>query len=370
MPCATKIWAAGVQASPAAQWLGVAGDRQGRVAVREDMTLAEEPNIYVLGDTAAFTPTGAERPLPGIAPVAKQAGQHTARALIARIEGRTPPKFMYRHYGNLATIGRKAAVADFGWTQLKGTFAWFVWGIAHVYFLVGHRNRFAVLVDWLWSYITYQRGVRLITGGPRKHKRLSWWKKCRRDCMNTKKARKLNLAMQGGGSHGAFGWGVLDRLLEDGRFELDGVSATSAGAMNAAVYAYGKMTGGPEQARALLEQFWSKVSETGRRLSPVRRTLFDDWMTMIGVRESVSYVMFDAMTRVLSPYQLNPFNYHPLRTILEETIDFEQLRQCTCTQLSIAATNVKTGGVRIFRNGRSRPTQSSRPPACPCCSKR
>ncbi|TXG85257.1 MAG: patatin-like phospholipase family protein [Sphingomonadales bacterium] len=169
--------------------------------------------------------------------------------------------------------------------------------------------------------------------------------------MNTKKARKLNLAMQGGGSHGAFGWGVLDRLLEDGRFELDGVSATSAGAMNAAVYAYGKMTGGPEQARALLEQFWSKVSETGRRLSPVRRTLFDDWMTMIGVRESVSYVMFDAMTRVLSPYQLNPFNYHPLRTILEETIDFEQLRQCTCTQLSIAATNVKTGGVRIFRNG-------------------
>lgn len=171
MPCATKIWAAGVQASPAAQWLGVAGDRQGRVAVREDMTLAEEPNIYVLGDTAAFTPTGAERPLPGIAPVAKQAGQHTARALIARIEGRTPPKFMHRHYGNLATIGRKAAVADFGWTQLKGTFAWFVWGIAHVYFLVGHRNRFAVLVDWLWSYITYQRGVRLITGGPRKHKK-------------------------------------------------------------------------------------------------------------------------------------------------------------------------------------------------------
>lgn len=170
MPCATKIWAAGVQASPAARWLGVMPDRQGRVAVQEDMTLAGDPNIYVLGDTAAFTPMGAERPLPGIAPVAKQAGEHTARALIARIEGRTPQTFMYRHYGNLATIGRKAAVADFGWIQLKGTMAWFVWGIAHVYFLVGHRNRFAVLVDWFWSYITYQRGVRLITGGPRQQK--------------------------------------------------------------------------------------------------------------------------------------------------------------------------------------------------------
>lgn len=168
--------------------------------------------------------------------------------------------------------------------------------------------------------------------------------------MTAKKTKKLNIAMQGGGSHGAFGWGVLDRLLEDGRFELDGVSATSAGAMNAAVYAYGNMTGGREHARELLEKFWLKVSETGQRISPVRRTMFDDWMTMIGVRESVSYVMFDAMTRVLSPYQLNPFNYHPLRTILEETVDFDTLRQCTCTRLSIAATNVKTGGVRIFRN--------------------
>ncbi len=171
MPCATKIWAAGVQASPAAQWLGVTPDRQGRVPVEADLTLSGEPNIYVLGDTAAFTPVGAERPLPGIAPVAKQAGQHTARALIARIEGQSPPAFQYRHYGNLATIGRKAAVADFGKIRLKGAMAWFVWGIAHVYFLVGYRNRFAVLVDWMWSYITYQRGVRLITGGPRKHKK-------------------------------------------------------------------------------------------------------------------------------------------------------------------------------------------------------
>lgn len=160
--------------------------------------------------------------------------------------------------------------------------------------------------------------------------------------------RPLNLAMQGGGSHGAFGWGILDRLLEDGRFRIDGVSATSAGAMNASVYAYGNLTGGPEAARELLEKFWRKVSEVGERMSPVRRTPFDQWTSMLGIKESVSYVLFDAVTRVLSPYQLNPFNYHPLRMVLEELVDFQALRHCKSINLSVSATNVKTSAVRIF----------------------
>jgi len=160
----TLIWAAGVAASPAAAWLGIAPARGGRVPVTSDLSLPGNPEIFVIGDTAQVEGRGGQ-PLPGVAPVAKQEGAYVARVIAARIAGKRPPApFRYRNLGNLATIGRKEAVVDFGRLQLTGRFAWLVWGLAHIYFLIGFRNRMAVAVDWLWSYLTYQRGARLITG--------------------------------------------------------------------------------------------------------------------------------------------------------------------------------------------------------------
>jgi len=159
----TLIWAAGVTASPAAKWLGVEPGRGGRVAVTADLSLPNHSEIFVIGDTAQVE--GPDGALPGVAPVAKQEGAYVARVIAARIAGkRPPPPFRYRNLGNLATIGRREAVVDFGQLQLTGRFAWLVWGLAHIYFLIGFRNRTAVAVDWLWSYLTYQRGARLITG--------------------------------------------------------------------------------------------------------------------------------------------------------------------------------------------------------------
>jgi NADH dehydrogenase len=133
------------------------------VPVGVDLTLSGRPEIFVIGDTAqAAGPSG---PLPGVAPVAKQQGAYVARVIAARLAGKPPPRpFRYRDFGNLATIGRHQAVVDFGWLRLTGRLAWLAWGVAHIYFLIGFRNRLAVAVDWLWSYITYQRGARLITG--------------------------------------------------------------------------------------------------------------------------------------------------------------------------------------------------------------
>ena len=160
----TLIWAAGVAASPAAAWLGIATARGGRVPVMSDLSLPGNPEIFVIGDTAQVEGPGGQ-PLPGVAPVAKQEGAYVARVIAARIAGkRAPAPFRYRNLGNLATIGRKEAVVDFGRLQLTGRIAWLVWGLAHIYFLIGFRNRTAVAVDWLWSYLTYQRGARLITG--------------------------------------------------------------------------------------------------------------------------------------------------------------------------------------------------------------
>ena len=159
----TLIWAAGVAASPAARWLGVTAGRGGRIAVGADLTLPGHPEIFVIGDTAEVA--GPEGPLPGIAPVAKQQGAYVARVIVARLARKpTPRPFRYRSLGNLATIGRREAVVDFGWLRLTGRIAWLVWGAAHIYFLIGFRNRIAVAIDWLWSYLTYQRGARLITG--------------------------------------------------------------------------------------------------------------------------------------------------------------------------------------------------------------
>ncbi len=160
----TVIWAAGVAASAAAKWLGAAKDRAGRVIVNPDLTVPAHPEIFVIGDTAAVQEADG-KPVPGIAPAAKQMGSYAANAIRARIRRQPTPKpFAYRHAGNLATIGRKSAVVDFGWIKFSGLLAWLLWGAAHVYFLIGFRNRLAVMIDWFWAYVSYNRGSRLITG--------------------------------------------------------------------------------------------------------------------------------------------------------------------------------------------------------------
>ena len=162
----TVLWAAGVTASPAAQWLGVAGDAAGRVEVGPDLSVPGLDRIFVLGDTAASRAWNGAA-VPGLAPAARQGGQYVATVIRAAVEGRSPPPpFRYRHYGSLATIGRKAAVADFGAVKLWGAPAWWLWGAVHVGFLVGVRNRVATMLNWLWAYVTFGSGIRLITGDP------------------------------------------------------------------------------------------------------------------------------------------------------------------------------------------------------------
>ncbi len=160
----TVIWAAGVKASPAADWLGLEGDRAGRVRVGPDLKPLNTENIFVIGDTAlAHDAAGA--PLPGIAPVAKQQGAYVADVIKAQVAGKARPgSFRYRDRGQLATIGRKAAVITFRRLRLKGWLAWWIWGVAHIYFLISLRNRLIVATQWLWSYVTFERGARLITG--------------------------------------------------------------------------------------------------------------------------------------------------------------------------------------------------------------
>ncbi len=161
---ATVIWAAGVTASPAAAWLAVAGDRVGRVVVGPDLQPPGMDDIFVIGDTAlAHDAAGAA--LPGIAPVAKQQGAYVSQAIQARLSGKdAPPAFRYRDQGLLATVGRKTAVIAFGRLRVKGWFAWWLWGIAHIYFLISLRNRLLIMTQWLWSYVSAERGARLITG--------------------------------------------------------------------------------------------------------------------------------------------------------------------------------------------------------------
>jgi len=161
---ATVIWAAGVAASPAARWLDAPCDRAGRVIVEPDLSLAVDPDIFVIGD-AASVKTQAGCPVPGIAPAAKQQGRYVADVIARRIAGRPAAKaFRYRHAGYLATIGRRSAVIEFPRLKVTGWLAWWIWGIAHIYFLVGVPSPFIVSIRWLWEYLTYGRGARLITG--------------------------------------------------------------------------------------------------------------------------------------------------------------------------------------------------------------
>ena len=155
----TLVWAAGVQASPAAEWIGAVADRSGRVKIGPELHAPDHPNIFVIGDTAAC-PDGRDGTLPGIAPVAKQQGRYVAD----RILGRSRGAFRYRDYGNLATIGRSSAVADFGRIRLSGFAAWLIWCVAHILFLVGFRSRLSVMLSWAWNYVTFARSARLITG--------------------------------------------------------------------------------------------------------------------------------------------------------------------------------------------------------------
>jgi NADH dehydrogenase len=159
----TIVWGAGVMASPAGRWLNAETDRVGRVKVGPDLAVPGHPEIFVIGDVACAIGTDGH-PLPGVAPVAKQQGQYVAALLEARLRGKTPPPFRYRDFGALATIGRKRAVAQLGGLRLAGFPAWLLWSIAHIYFLIGFRNRLSVAVSWAWSYVTFQRGTRLITG--------------------------------------------------------------------------------------------------------------------------------------------------------------------------------------------------------------
>jgi NADH dehydrogenase len=143
--------------------LGVATDRAGRVFVQPDLTIPGHAEVFVVGDLASVKGAGG-KPLPGVAQVAIQTGRHAARNIRRAIEGQPYRPFTYRDLGNMATIGRASAIADFGWLQLKGWFAWLAWLFVHIMNLVGFRNRILVLVQWAWAYVTYQRAVRLITG--------------------------------------------------------------------------------------------------------------------------------------------------------------------------------------------------------------
>jgi NADH dehydrogenase len=161
--CRTVLWAAGVAASPLGREFDVERDRAGRVRVLPDLSLPGHPDVFVIGDLASVSQANGA-PVPGVAPAAKQMGAHAAAMVRARSVGRSTTPFRYRDFGNLATIGRMAAVVHFGPLKLSGVLAWWFWLTAHLFFLIGFRNRLVVLMDWAWSYLSYQRNARIIVG--------------------------------------------------------------------------------------------------------------------------------------------------------------------------------------------------------------
>jgi NADH:ubiquinone reductase (H+-translocating) len=159
----TVLWAAGVEASRVGSFLGVPLDRHGRVVVEPDLTIPGRPEIFVIGDLALFTHQGG-KPLPGVSPVAMQQGRYVARAIRERLAGRTARPFHYLDKGSMAVVGRSAAIAELLGLKLKGFPAWLAWSLLHIFYLIGFRNRFVVMFEWAWAYVSYQRGARLITG--------------------------------------------------------------------------------------------------------------------------------------------------------------------------------------------------------------
>jgi NTE family protein len=176
-------------------------------------------------------------------------------------------------------------------------------------------------------------------------------KKRKSGIQTAKKPKKINLALQGGGAHGAYTWGVLDRLLESERIEISAISGTSAGAMNAVVLADGLMVGGKTGARNALRQFWKAVNQAAA-FSPMRRTPFDSLTGNWNLDYSAGYLFFDIFSRMASPYQLNPLNLNPLRDLLAEQVDFERVRSCDRLKLFISATSVRNGQVKVFERSR------------------
>jgi NTE family protein len=160
----------------------------------------------------------------------------------------------------------------------------------------------------------------------------------------------INLALQGGGSHGAFTWGVLDKLLEDGRLSIDGICGTSAGAMNAVVLAYGKMKNGNDGAREMLHKFWENISLAGYLFNPIRPLPWEMFLSGWNMNHSLIYALFQATARGLSPYQFNPLNLNPLKKILEEIVNFQELRSYNSLKMFINTTRIRTGQIRIFYN--------------------
>jgi NTE family protein len=158
--------------------------------------------------------------------------------------------------------------------------------------------------------------------------------------------RTINIALQGGGSHGAFTWGVLDRLLEEKRIAIESISGTSAGAVNAVVIAEGLHHGGPDEARRRLEAFWKSIALGAQ--NPLQQSMFDILLSNWSLETNPMLAAFEMMSRVVSPYQFNPLNLNPLKELLEQRVDFTQVQACLCTQLYISATNVHTGRVRVF----------------------
>ena len=168
VPAKTVVWAAGVAASTLGALLGVPLDRAGRVQVTPDLSVPGHPDIFVAGDLASLLQANG-RPVPGVAPAAKQMGRHVAQTIRARLSGgQAPPPFAYKDYGNLATIGRMAAVVDLGRLRFSGLLAWWFWLVMHVFFLIGFRNRIVVLLNWWWAYWSYQRAARIILGVDRR----------------------------------------------------------------------------------------------------------------------------------------------------------------------------------------------------------
>lgn len=164
-----------------------------------------------------------------------------------------------------------------------------------------------------------------------------------------RKSKKINLGLQGGGAHGAFTWGVLDRLLEDGRLEIDGIVGTSAGAMNAVTLAAGLHQGGKEKARERLAAFWHHTAEAAK-LSPIQPSALDKWFSIGNLDFSPSWHALDQLSRAASPYQLNPLNYNPLRQILTDVVDFDAVQASNGAKLFLCATNVRTGKIKVFKD--------------------
>jgi NTE family protein len=176
----------------------------------------------------------------------------------------------------------------------------------------------------------------------------------RRSGPTTNSTKTVNLALQGGGTHGAFAWGVLDKLLEDGRIEIEGISATSAGAMNAAVLAYGFSQGGSAGARKALDGFWRRVADAAA-IAPLQPSFLDRILQNHALSFTPAFLLFDLMTRLMSPYQFNPLNINPLRHVLEQSVDFDRLKRSTAIKIFLSATNVRTGKIKVFKDAEISP---------------